>query len=132
MGQRDFYSFYEKKNSCVSNCLPPTHTKKSAYLTDPKNSTWLLKKCALHHKSPTTFVRQWTSIHYSKTTDFLFNVSSKFSTIIDYYEILTNSSLGESFKFLVSSIFIPSNPSSTITTFSEGLSSSIKARAFWK
>ena len=43
---------------------------------------------------------------------------------------LMNTSLRESSKFPMLSISIPSSPSSTTTAFSEGFSSSMKARDF--
>ena len=63
------------------------------------------------------------------------NIFSTFSIIIDYYEILTfliNEHKSRWIpKFQMSSISIPTSPV-IITTFSEGLFSSMKAQVFWK
>ena len=72
--------------------------------------------------TPTTFVTEWTSIVYCKTCDLFFaNISGMFSMIIDYLRFPHSSSmstsLGESSKFLMSSITIQSSSSSTITFF---------------
>ena len=72
-----------KKKFCLSSsCLPSTHNKNHAYLNDSQYSTWLQKKYArLNHLLD--------SGHLQTTVKLLVNISSKFSIIIDYYEILT-------------------------------------------
>ena len=72
--------------------------------------------------SPTTFVTEWTSIGYCKTSDFfLANISSTFSTIIDHYEIPTflineqEPRSGESSKFPMSFLLLQSSSFSNIT-----------------
>ena len=88
--------------------------------------------------SPTAFVRQRTSKDYCKTSNFffwlIFLVSSPLSlTIMRFsHSSSINTSLGKTSKFPMSSISIPFRPSSTITAFSEWLSSSMKARVFFK
>ena len=42
--QSDFYSFDQKKVSCLIRELLPIGKKSYAYLTDPQYYTWLLKK----------------------------------------------------------------------------------------
>ena len=84
-------------------------------------------------RSPAEFVRQRTSIDYCKMFDFFFwlivllSSPPSLTSMRFSHSSSMNTSPGESSKFPMPSISIPSSPSSTITTFSEGLSSSVKA-----
>ena len=87
-------------------------------------------------QSPAEFVRQRTSIDYCKMFDFFFwlvfllSSPPSLTSMRFSHSSSMNKSLCESSKFPMSSISIPSSPSSTITIFSDGLSSSMKTRDF--
>ena len=77
--------------------------------------------------SPTKFVTKWTSIGYCKTSYFFFwlifpvHFPPSLITIRFPLSSLMNTSLGESLKFPMSSISIPSSFFSNIAFFSKGL-----------
>ena len=76
--------------------------------------------------SPTTFITEWTSIDYCKTSDFffwlIFLVSSppSLTTVRLPHSSSVNTSLDESSKFPMSSISIQYSSFSTITFFLKG------------
>ena len=92
-----------KKKSCLSSCLPPIHKDDHAYLT-------------LIYNIPHDY---YYRLLYNVWLLLLVIISSKFSTIFDYYEILTFliDKRKPGWKFPVSSISIPSSTSSAITIF---------------
>ena len=89
-------------------------------------------------RSPIVFSRKWTSTDYCKTSDvffwLIFLVSSPPSLINMRFSHSSSmiTSLGESFKFPMSSLSMPSSPSSTIRYFSEGFVFFNKSARFWK
>ena len=101
------------------------------------------RKTYLIHNNPHGYWRNTLAYNICQTSEtyslsknvwhlLLVNISSKFFSLIDYLRYPhsssspMNTSLGESSKFPRSSTSIPSSFSSAITTFSEGLPSSIK------
>ena len=95
-----------RKVSGLSSCLLLLHKKNYAYLTDSQYYTWLLKKyfhLNLSQSSPPSL----TNLRFSHSSSM-------------------NTNLGKSSKFSMPSISKQFSSSSTITTFSEGLSSSMK------
>ena len=87
---------------------------------------------------PTTFVTEWASIGYCKTSDFFFWLISVVSspplltTMRFPHSLLMNTILAESFKFPMSSLSIQSSFSPNVRTFSEGLPFSMKLWFFFK
>ena len=118
MYQSDFYSFDQWK----------------AYLTDSHTILYMVIEEIVFP----TFDTEWTITGYCEMSDFLFWLISLVSspptltTLRFPHSSLINTNLGKPSKRSMPSISKPFSSSSAITTFSEGLSSSMKPWFFVK
>ena len=84
----DFYSSDQKNISCFLYLLGSKKFTRKTMLTwlIPKNIPLVTEEIL----SPTTFITEWTSIGYCKTSGFfLANIANTFFTILGHYEIPT-------------------------------------------
>ena len=123
-----FYSFAQKK-SFLSFKLFTTDPQEKSYLPNRLTMLYMVIEKIL----PPTFVTEWTPTDYCEMSDFffwlIFLVSpppSMTSLRFPHSSCMININLGKFSKFSMSSISTPFSSSSTITTFSEGLFSSMK------
>ena len=121
------------KVSCLLSYLLLIHKKNYSYLTDSQYYTWLSKKYFRLHLSQSEHQQAIceTSIFFFWLI-FLVNSSSSLTTLRFPHSLSIDRNLGEFSKFSMPSISTRFSSSTAITTFSEGLSSSMKPWFFWK
>ena len=120
LDQSDFCSSDQKNISCFSYLLGSKKSQEKPCLPDwfPINIPLVTEEIL----SPTTFVTEWTSIGYCKTSDFFWLIfpirsSPSLATMRFPHSSSINKSLGESSKFPVSSLSMKSSSFSNITFF---------------
>ena len=122
-----------RKVSCLLSYLLLIHKADYSYLTDSQYYTWLSKKYFRLHLSQSEHQQAiCETSNFFFWLIFLVSSSSSLTTLRFPHSLLMNTNLGKFSKFSMPSISKRFSSSSTITTFSEGLSSSMKPCFFWK